>query len=232
MLPEPRAVIFDMDDTLYPYRRFVLSGFAAAARHVERTCGINRDPVFRHMARTSRGPDRGQELQACLTAFGLPPALLPVLVSIVRSHQPAIRLPRAAARTLAVLRAAGWRLGVLTNGPAEIQSRKVAALGIAARVDRVVYATQHGSGAGKPEAEPFAEIARQLDVPAGHIVFIGDDETCDVEGAAGAGMLPVRCAIWIRAAAATADRPVIDRFSHVPHVARALLEEASSRYAA
>jgi HAD superfamily hydrolase (TIGR01509 family) len=224
--------VFDMDDTLYPYRRFVLSGFAAAARHLARTCAVDRVQIFRALTRASRGADRGRELQSCLAAFDLPPGLLPELVAIVRSHPPAIRLTRGATRTLRVLRAAGWRLGVLTNGPAEIQSRKVAALGIAAHVDRVVYATQHGSGAGKPEAAPFAEIARQLDVPAAHTVFVGDDETCDIEGATGAGMHPVRCAIWIRSAAATADRPVIDRFSYVPHVARALLEEASSRHAA
>ncbi len=88
------------------------------------------------------------------------------------------------------------------------------------------------SGRGKPDAEPFAEITRRLDVPPAHIVFVGDDEICDIEGAANAGMLPVRCAIWTGRDARTAGRSVIDRFSHVPHVARALLEEASSRHAA
>ena len=35
MRPEPGAVIFDLDDTLYPFRRFRLSGFAAAADALE-----------------------------------------------------------------------------------------------------------------------------------------------------------------------------------------------------
>ena len=231
MLPDRRAVVFDMDDTLYPYRRFVLSGFAAAARHLQRTCGVDRALAFRTLARASRRAP-GRELQACVDTLDLPADLLPALVAIIRGHQPAIRLSPAAVRVLSVLRAAGWRLGVLTNGPAAIQTRKVAALGIANYVDRVVYATEHGSGVGKPEAEPFAEITRRLDVPPGHIVFVGDDETCDIEGAANAGMLPVRCAIWTHRDTRTAGRSVIDRFSHVPHVARALLEEASNRHAA
>ncbi len=67
-------------------------------------------------------------------------------MAIIRSHQPAIRLSHGAVRVLSVLRTGGWRLGVLTNGPAAIQTRKVAALGIANYVDRVVYATEHGIG--------------------------------------------------------------------------------------
>jgi len=121
---------------------------------------------------------------------------------------------------------------VLTNGPAAIQSRKVAAMRIEQYVDRVVYATECGSGAGKPEPEPFAEIARQLDVPPSHTVFVGDDEVCDVEGAARAGMLPVRCAVWTTRRGATTSAAVIDQLSHVPLIARTLLEEAVSRHAA
>ena len=41
MPPERRAVVFDLDDTIYPYRRFKLSGFAEVARHLERTCALD-----------------------------------------------------------------------------------------------------------------------------------------------------------------------------------------------
>ena len=30
---DTRAVLFDLDDTLYPQRRFILSGFAVVANH-------------------------------------------------------------------------------------------------------------------------------------------------------------------------------------------------------
>lgn len=232
MLPERRAVVFDMDDTLYPYRRFVLSGFAAAARHLHRTCGVDRALAFQTLARASRGAARGRELQTCLEVLDLPGDLLPMLVMIARGHQPALRLSREAIRALSALRAGGWRLGVLTNGPVEIQTRKASALRVADYVDRIVYATEHGSGVGKPEAEPFAEIARQLDVSPAQTVFVGDDELCDIEGATRAGMLPVRCAIWTRRGEVTSARTVIDQFSQVPRVARDLLKEASNRHAA
>jgi putative hydrolase of the HAD superfamily len=232
VLPDRRAVVFDLDDTLYPYRRFVVSGFAAAAVHLHRTCGVDQRVAIQTLIGASHGPNRGREVQACLDALDLPSELAPTLVTIVRSHRPALLLPHPARHLLVTLRGAGWRLGVLTNGPAAIQSRKVDALRLDRYVDEVVYATEHGSGAGKPEPEPFAEIARRLDVPAAHIVFVGDDEICDVAGAARAGMVPIRCAVWTTRRGATTSAAVVDQLCHVPLIARTLLEEAISRHAA
>jgi len=42
---ERRAVVFDMDDTLYPFRRFVTSGSAAVASYLSRRCGVDRSPA-------------------------------------------------------------------------------------------------------------------------------------------------------------------------------------------
>ncbi len=51
VLPDRRAVVFDLDDTLYPYRRFVLSGFAAVAGYLARTHRFDRRRVLRLLAR-------------------------------------------------------------------------------------------------------------------------------------------------------------------------------------
>src|SRR4030095_2691363 len=103
-------------------------------------------------------------------------------------HQPRLSLPRHAALVLTTLRQSGWRLGVLTNGPRAVQARKISALGVARCVDSIVYATEHGSGAGKPDPAPFVEVLRRLGVTPHAAVFVGDDEACDVEGATGAGL--------------------------------------------
>jgi putative hydrolase of the HAD superfamily len=229
---EPRAVVFDLDDTIYPYRRFTLSGFAEVARHLERAHGLDARLGFSAMTGASRGLDRGREIQACLAQHDLPIALASELLDLFRHHQPRLRLPRSAARALATLRRGGWRVGVLTNGQPSIQRRKVDALGLAPYVDAIVYAAACGRGLGKPEPEAFAEIARQVQVPASRVVFVGNDERCDVQGAIDAGMRAVRCRVWARAAGPTAAAATIDRLAHVPSVAHALLEEAPNRHAA
>jgi putative hydrolase of the HAD superfamily len=134
---------------------------------------------------------------------------------------------------LRTLRQEGWTVGVLTNGPRSIQAAKVAALGLTPEVDVIGYATTLGSGHGKPDPDTFAWMARTLSVPAARVVFVGDDERCDVRGAAAAGMMPVRCAVWSRSVPEhTVARATVHRLSCVPAVASSLLQEASNRHAA
>jgi putative hydrolase of the HAD superfamily len=232
MLPDRRAVVFDLDDTLYPYRRFKLSGFLAVARHLEATRGLDVRLGFAALAGAARSRHRGQELQACLEQYDLPAAVLPELLDVFRHHTPSLRLGRSATRVLARLRQDGWRVGIVTNGQPTIQSRKVDALGLGSRVDALVYAMRCGRGTGKPEPEPFAAVASQLNVPPPHIVFVGDDERCDVGGARAAGMLAVRCAAWTPLTTSTSAHAVVDRLARVPAVAQVLLEEALNRHAA
>jgi putative hydrolase of the HAD superfamily len=229
MLPEVRAVLFDLDDTLYPHRRFVRSGFAEVARHLQRTRGLDPVAVFRRLVRASRGPSRGLELQ---TLESLCDREVARLVEIIRGHDPELALPAISRQVLAALRADRWRIGVLTNGAPEIQARKIRALGLVRSVDAIVYAAACGTGAGKPDPVAFAEAAARLGVAPRHIVMVGDDERCDVAGALAAGMHAVRCDAWRRGSSASAARAVVSRVKQIPEVVRVLLQEASNRHAA
>ena len=234
MRHETRAVVFDLDDTLYPYRRFKLSGFLAVARHLEHRAGLDARLAFAALTRASRGHDRGREIQACLAQHDLPAEWLPKLVELLRYHQPSLTLPRASQRVVRALREEGWRVGILTNGTRSIQQAKVEALGLRPLVDVIGYAAALGTGRGKPDPEVFAWMARSLSVPASRVVVVGDDEHCDVQGAVAAGMLAVRCTAWSNSTAPdnTVALATIDRLSRVPTVASSLLEEAPNRHAA
>ncbi len=227
-----RAMLLDLDDTLYPHRRFRLSGFAAVARHVERTHGVPARQVFRLLVRSSRGPGAGRELDAVAERFGIT-APFGEWIRVYRGHVPSLRLP---ARTLATLKRLrrSWRLGVVTNGIPEIQARKVAALGLDRWTDTVVFASEWGSGEGKPDREPFMEALRRLDVGPGHALFVGDDPFCDVFGAMRCGLRTIQTREWTRTgASASAVRPdaVVDGFAQVPDVASVILPRRIARAA-
>lgn len=231
-MPHNRAVVFDLDDTLYPFRRFVLSGFAACARRLARRRGVDGRRAFRWMVRAFRGDAQGREVQTALQMMGLPDRLTPGLVeSIIWGKELNLRLPVSSRCALADLRARGWRIGILTNGDPAVQARKVDALGLAPYVDAIVFATEHGSG--KPEPAAFREIARRLHVRADRTVFVGDDEWCDVSGARLAGMRPVRFIghrHWPPGPSA-ADL-VLTRISDLPSAASALLADRRESHAA
>jgi putative hydrolase of the HAD superfamily len=146
-----------------------------------------------------------------------------------------MQLPHVSLRTLDTLHRDGWRLGILTNGRPFVQARKIAALGVGGLVDAVVFASEHGSGVGKPEREPFLEIAQRLHVPPSRAVMVGNDERCDIAGAIGAGLRAIHCTAWVPPSPASPlepAAPIVNRMSSVPSMARVLLEEPSGRHAA
>ena len=228
-----RAVLFDLDDTLYPQRRFLMSGFAAVARHLSATFDIESDAAWRTMVQASRGADRGHELECVIETFRLPVAVS-TLVRVIREHAPSLRLRPQTARTLRQLRDT-WSLAIVTNGMADIQRRKVAALGLESLVDTVVYAAEHGSGAGKPDREPFVEALRRLTLDPSHVVFVGDDGRTDIGGAAACGLATIQTVQWRTSAQMDVDvRPdaIVQHIADVPTHADALLSRRWSHHAA
>ncbi len=217
MRREPAAVLFDLDDTLYPYRRFLASGFRDLAGHLEAAYGCDRTATFRLLVRASRGPARGHENQIGLAAVQLPAQLAGPLTARLRDHQPSLRLPPVSIVTLAQLRARGWRIGILTNGDPAVQARKCAALGVDRYVDATVFASAHGSGQGKPDVEPFLHLCDTLQVAPTQCVMVGDSEECDVAGALAAGLAAIRCVAWTRPATVTTRAAhVVDCLTRVP----------------
>lgn len=223
-----RALLFDLDDTLYPHRRFVLSGFGAVAAHLEAELGIPARRSFMTLARARRHHP-GRELQVLLQAFGLPDSRLPELVEMIRTHEPRLRLPRTTAAALRAVRN-DWRVGIVTNGAPAIQERKLKALGLPRMVDTVVYADAVGTRTGKPDPTAFELALARLGVRAAHAVFVGNDERRDIGGAAGVGMrtiLAARYAASVTRESTRADATV-RTMAEVPTVASRLMETHAS----
>ncbi len=184
----PRAIVFDLDNTLYPEPRFVLSGFREVARDVSRRYGVPAGASFACLCRALRSGHRAEALQALCRQFDLPDTQVEDGVTLIRGHRPSLRLPRASAETLRELRPA-WRIGILTNGPPDVQGRKIDALGLRPLVDEVVCAGEEGRG--KPDAAPFLRTMARLGVPPERGVMVGDDPWCDIYGARRAGLLAI-----------------------------------------
>ncbi|HVC21301.1 MAG TPA: HAD family hydrolase [Vicinamibacterales bacterium] len=227
---KPRALILDLDDTLYPERRHLLSGFAVAARYVEDVFGVPRAEVFRTLVAAVRTGHRSTALQAMCETFDLDPAIVPDLVELVRDHRPQLRMRRDCRRMLERARR-GWRLAILTNGRPRVQARKIAALGLDLFVDHVVFACEHGDGRGKPDPAAFQAVIAKLGVPAERCVFAGNDPWCDVAGARRAGLwtIRVRRGSFAHAEVTEASEAdlVVSRLSEIPDAAEALVEYAA-----
>jgi putative hydrolase of the HAD superfamily len=186
-----RGLILDLDDTLYPRERFVMSGFAAVAHHVSVVHGISSELAYNILNRAHDSADRGRELQVLCDRLRLSRDLVPSFVDVFRRHLPSLWLNHEVRQVLHELRASGWRLGVLTNGLPSVQFRKIAALGLTSLVDEIVYAEEHVAG-GKPAAAAFKAVLRSLELSAGQCICVGDDLVRDIRGARALGIRTVR----------------------------------------
>jgi HAD superfamily hydrolase (TIGR01662 family) len=94
-----------------------------------------------------------------------------------------------AADVLRQLRERGYKLGIVTNGPAISQRIKAVESGMAALVDITLISGEEG--VEKPAPEIFLRAAEKLGVDAPECAFIGDNPLTDIRGAYQAGMMTV-----------------------------------------
>jgi putative hydrolase of the HAD superfamily len=83
-------------------------------------------------------------------------------------------------------------LALVTNGPSDLQRRKLALTGLAEHFDVVVASCD--VGAGKPDPAMFAVALEALGVAAEDAVMVGNDVDRDIAGAAAAGVR----SLWIQ----------------------------------
>ncbi len=181
------ALVFDLDDTLYPEHKFVASGYRAVAHHVASRYGGPEDVVFARMMAVFRSCGRDKVLDTVVEEFTDFSAPVSELVEVYRNHKPEIRLPSGYCELLGRLRRES-RLGILTDGLPEVQKRKIGALGLQELVDAVVYTWEYGREFEKPHVFGFGKILAALGAGTRCSVFIGDSVQKDGRGALDAGM--------------------------------------------
>jgi putative hydrolase of the HAD superfamily len=194
-MPEPvRLVAFDLDDTLYPEAQFVAGGFEAAGRLLDGEAGLPPVAAAVFLDVLAReGPFR--VLDSGLARLGIPrdDALVARLVAAYRAHAPRIGPYPGAWDLLAGLREAGVRTAVVTDGPPDVQRRKVAALGLECRIDLVAYARDvDGACHPKPDPGAFRWLERATGLGGPAIVYVGDNPARDFPPAEACGWRTVR----------------------------------------
>jgi len=189
-----QAVIFDLDDTLYPERDYVLSGFRAVSLWAEAHWGISAAEGFAELQELLDQGVRGNTFDRWLASHQIPVnGAIQELVHIYRNHQPTLTPFPEVPELLSSLKNA-CRLGLLSDGYLEVQKRKLCALDLAHYFDAIVFSDEWGREAWKPSLKPFKEILARLRTDAGVSTYVGDNSTKDFLGARQVGMYT----IWVK----------------------------------
>lgn len=168
-LADTDAVIFDLDDTLYPEKDYVRSGYKKVADMLHR-------PEFaaEMWAVFERG---GKAIDEVLEKNGLSDYKNEAL-NTYRLQNPDIRLYDGVAEMLERLKKSGKKLGIITDGRPEGQRAKLKALDV--QVDVVIITDELGGIAfRKPNQKAFEIMQEKMDIPYEKMVYIGDNARKD-----------------------------------------------------
>ena len=201
---KPRAIIFDTDNTLYPYK----PAHKAATKAVEiKACdllGISlekfnkafitaRLEVKVQLNKTASSHSRLLYYQRTIEILGLNTQILMTLdleQTYWRTFLANCRLFPEVKEFILDLKNEGVVTAIITDLTAQIQFRKIIYFGLDSYFDYVV--TSEEAGADKPSRAPFEIALKKLQIPSEDIWMIGDDSNSDIMGASQFNMLTLQ----------------------------------------
>ena len=197
-----KAIVFDLDNTLYDYDAAHALAFQAVTDYAGRTFGLKAEEFA---ALHKQGDRLLRERIGSVTA-SIHNRLLRYQVMLEETGQPVSHAPRMAElywsvflnvmapypglkECMAELKSCGYTVGIGTNMTAEYQFAKLRRLGILEDMDFIVSSEE--TGAEKPDRKLFDCCFKKPGCEAGECLFVGDSLEKDAKGAQTAGMVPV-----------------------------------------
>ncbi|MDE7242923.1 MAG: HAD family hydrolase [Oscillospiraceae bacterium] len=197
-----KAVVFDIDNTLYDYDAAHEIAFGAVTGFAVRSLGLTA-AGFRDLHRKS---DEILRSRVGTVTAAIHNRLLRYQILLEQIHAPVFYAPRMSelywtvflsavepypglTACAAALKAAPLLVGIGTNMTAMYQYAKLERLGILQDIDFIV--TSEEAGSEKPDRRLFDCCVEKAGCPASECVFVGDSLENDALGAQSAGLLPV-----------------------------------------
>lgn len=177
----PTLIAFDLDDTLYKERDFVMSGYSAIARQLAAAnSAFDYEEMMHIMVNAPVNPF--DSLDEYLTNRSIQQSIehqfdIPWMVATYRNHFPDINADDAI-ELIEQLIARGYRIGLITDGRNTTQSNKIKALGL----DRYI-APENISISENVGGEKYTPIAFErmmsLNTDIERFIYVGDNPMKD-----------------------------------------------------
>ena len=198
-LSRVRAVLFDLDNTLFDHTRASREALIEAAREFEPMVAVEAERLCDEFTRHNdacwvlavRGEMTREELTlarfartlAALRVSGVVPDRLSEAYLARYRHRPA-EVPDARDTVLRLREAFG--VGVVTNGFPDLVEDKLAAIGLAGALHPIVVADR--LEVMKPRPDAFLAALEELRLDPPEALYVGDSLDVDVAGARAAGL--------------------------------------------
>jgi putative hydrolase of the HAD superfamily len=185
-----RALVFDLDDTLYKELDYVHGAFAEVAGYLAGKYRVDRSELYQCMIKLLSEEGRGRIFNELCKMYKFNEDI-GKLVEIYRSSAPDISLYEDAEHFLEVS-GSKYKLGLITDGIYYVQRNKIKLLGIEKYFDSIIVTDELGKACWKPSTVPYLRMAEALGVSPDNMVYIGDNPYKDFFGAKQLGIYTIR----------------------------------------
>ena len=186
-----KAIIFDLDDTLYLERDFVRSGFRSVASKCHQEDGVDELRVFNSLWDKFLVGGRGNLFDLLLEENPDINISLSDMINIYRSHRPDINLIKGVNSLLVELNN-NWPISLISDGYLNTQKNKLDSLGISDLFDIIMFTDSLGKKYWKPSPVPFNTVLNKLGVKPEESVYIADNVKKDFIFPNQSGMKSIR----------------------------------------
>ena len=175
-----KAVVFDLDDTLISERQYIESGFKVVSKFIGDKYNLDNDIVFECMNMLFEESSK-EVFNRVLDSFKIKYSKeeLLYLIKVYREHTPEIEFFEDVIPTLEMLREKGMKLGIITDGYKETQSRKIEVLKCKELFDEIIITDEFGREFWKPQEKSYKLIAERLGVKLNEMIYVGDNVAKD-----------------------------------------------------
>jgi len=186
-----RAIIFDLDDTLYPEKEFVMSGFKAVSTYLSQKYKIKKVETFNILKKDFDRGLRHRNFNVLLKKLKINENV-DNLIKIYRNHRPCINLFSDAKKILDYLQKRGFKLALISDGNIGMQKNKIGALKIKKYLRSITLTDSLGEKYRKPHKKAFCVILNKLKIKPDQAIYIADNPFKDFIAPKKLGILTIR----------------------------------------
>ncbi len=188
-----KAIFFDLDNTLYDQASYFASGFDVIAKYLNKNLSLLKEDVIEYLNKRlkAEGSMYTKLFDDLLNFFSVyDEQLVKILVRLFHEAPVDSLVVYDDVRNILPQLAHKHLLGLITNGCAAMQRRKVVALGLSGVLSIQVYTAEIGYP--KPNPQGYIAALQSAEVRAGESLYVGDNPYVDFAGARQLGMYTCR----------------------------------------
>lgn len=186
-----KCLIFDLDDTLYYEKTYVLEAFKKVCKYLSSKYKKDYDKVYKRCIEILDEHGRGKIFNILCDEYGFEENIKD-LVEIYRSTEPQLELYEESKEIFDFAKENNLKLGLITDGCSKVQWNKIKALNLEEIIDKIIVTDDYGKGYGKPHEKSYKEIMEYFKLDPCECVYIGDNPNKDFIEAKNLGMKTIR----------------------------------------